>query len=123
MSRDHKTCKTAILILLVAFLSGCAGWTKTEKVMAVGAVVMTGADAYLTNEGINVKGGYKETGPGLGGLYGEYPSTAEIITFWATKNAIGLALQYIFPDHKKWFSGSLITAGTIGAVNNYTVMH
>ena len=88
MAHDHATSKVLTLILFVVLLSGCAGWTKTEKVMAVGAVVMTGADAYLTNEAINVKGGYKETGPGLGGLYGEYPSTSEIITFWATKNAI-----------------------------------
>ena len=96
-------------ITLIFFSAGCAGWSRTEKVLLVASVVMSVADMTTTIEGLN-NGGYE-----LNPIIGKHPSDERFISFMVGSEVLTIILAHYFPEWRKAIlSGkTLINAGCV----------
>ena len=108
--------KLTMLLVVFLLLTGCAGWSRTEKALLAVSILAASADAYTTCRMLDNPDNW-EVNPVLG----DHASDEAVISYMVFTEAVTVLLAHFVPALRPYLLGGKALANTAGALNNKTL--
>ena len=106
--------------VLICMLSGCAGWSRLDKGLAVASSATTAIDILSSNEIIR-NGGYEKSS-----AWGRHPRPEEVAAGLIGVQLLTLGVAHLvglfYPEWRTWILGGKTVAGTVIIIHNFNEM-
>ena len=106
----------ALLVVIAFLLAGCAGWSRTDKILLGASILAAGADAYTTCRALDNPGNW-EVNP----LLGKHPSKEQVVIYLGFTEMVTILVAHFAPTLRPWLLGGKALVNTGCAINNSTL--